>query len=456
MILMPRENEFRDEFKELFLNNAKNKHGDKYDYSKVNYFNYSTPIIVRCKKHNLEYETTPNLHLINKYDCPKCLKESKTLTQKEFLKRAKQVHGDKYNYDKTIYEHNNKPVIITCPKHGDFLQRPHNHTQGQNCLKCVMEKRRLYKQSPIGLEQAKLKSLNNFLNKAKQKYGNKYIFPNIKEEYKGLEFPITIICPEHGEFKVIPHNFLRPNRHGCKKCSVNTHGLEKFLQKAKKKHGDKYDYSKVDLSNTYINIRCKKHNVVFQQDKRNHLRYDGCPMCIKEKINTTPEEFLKRAKKITKDKYEYDLTNFKNMKSKIRIKCKLHGWWEEEAQEHVRTSRTIGCPICNGPESERLIFEYLKSKDLDVKTQIKINGYRWRYDFYIPKYNLLIECDDVKHFVQINKNIDYLKDILAIKNGYNIERIEWTEKTKSIFKKLIDSILDKYKNKKVDNKSPII
>ena len=61
------------------------------------------------------------------------------ITTEEFIKRAKEIHGDKYDYSKTIYKNRRTKLIITCPKHGDFEQRPDAHLSGQGCPKCAIE-----------------------------------------------------------------------------------------------------------------------------------------------------------------------------------------------------------------------------------------------------------------------------------------------------------------------------
>jgi hypothetical protein len=60
----------------------------------------------------------------------------KALTTEEFIKKANEVHFNKYNYDKTEYKHSLSRVIITCPIHGDFTQLPARHLFGEGCPEC--------------------------------------------------------------------------------------------------------------------------------------------------------------------------------------------------------------------------------------------------------------------------------------------------------------------------------
>lgn len=122
-----------------FISKAKEIHGNKYDYSKVNYHNVTDKICIICPKHG-EFWQIPYLHL-NGVGCPKCAAEEQglksRLTQDEFISKAKEIHGDKYDYSKVNYLTSKDKVSIICPKHGEFLQTPDKHLSGCGCPKCV-------------------------------------------------------------------------------------------------------------------------------------------------------------------------------------------------------------------------------------------------------------------------------------------------------------------------------
>lgn len=125
-----------------FINRATKIHDCKYDYSKVNYKNTDTKVIIGCPMHG-DFEQTPHHHL-NGVGCPMC--GSKTYDTDEFIRKAKLRHGDKYDYSKTVYRGKKHKVIITCPIHGDFEQSPQNHLRKTGCPECglrfgVQEKR---------------------------------------------------------------------------------------------------------------------------------------------------------------------------------------------------------------------------------------------------------------------------------------------------------------------------
>lgn len=128
---------------QTFIIDAKEIHGDIYDYSLVEFKNVHTNVKIICQIHG-EFQTLPKLHLSNKRGCPMCSKEKCTTRRRKtmdaFLAEAKEIHGDTYNYEKVIYKTTDTPVSIVCKEHGEFNQRPSNHLYGANCPKCVKGK----------------------------------------------------------------------------------------------------------------------------------------------------------------------------------------------------------------------------------------------------------------------------------------------------------------------------
>ena len=127
-----------------FIKKAMKVHGTQYDYSKVNYINNHTGVVIICPVHG-EFVQLPQHHL-NGSGCPKCNQErnaeNRLLNTEKFVLRAKQIHGDKYGYDKVVYKNSRTKVLITCPLHGDFYQMPSLHLRGAGCMKCAIESRR--------------------------------------------------------------------------------------------------------------------------------------------------------------------------------------------------------------------------------------------------------------------------------------------------------------------------
>jgi hypothetical protein len=129
---------------------------------------------------------------------------SQKLTTPQFIERAISIHGNKYDYSQVSYSGMNAKVVFSCHKHGDFLQTPLNHLQGNGCNKCR------YENHP----SLQPKSTSEFVLEAKQKHNNKYDYSLVN--YRQSHSKITIICPFHGNFYQTPRHHL--NGDGCPKC----------------------------------------------------------------------------------------------------------------------------------------------------------------------------------------------------------------------------------------------
>lgn len=123
---------------DYFINQAKEIHGDEYNYSKTIYAKSNKKIIITCKKHG-DFLQSPHSHLKG-HGCPSCGEErrinSVAITFKNFIKKSNLVHNNKYNYDKVVYNVIKDKAIITCPIHGDFVQKVESHMNGVGCPKC--------------------------------------------------------------------------------------------------------------------------------------------------------------------------------------------------------------------------------------------------------------------------------------------------------------------------------
>jgi hypothetical protein len=252
---------------EQFIIKAREKHGDKYDYSKVEYQNNMTNIIIICKKHG-EFLQQPSNHLMGK-GCKKCGGRTIENTE-EFIDKSIELHGDKYDYSKVEYNRSNQKITIICKKHGEYQQYPMVHIRGNGgCKEC----------KKTSLSLINTKTTDKFINDALLIHGNKYDYSKVN--YKNNKTQIIIICKEHGDFLQQPNNHLTGN--GCIKCSgTYKYSNEEFINKAIELHGDKYDYSKVDYlgMNVKITIICKKHgDFILYPIKHLHRKQD-CPKCL--------------------------------------------------------------------------------------------------------------------------------------------------------------------------------
>lgn len=188
---------------EIFLNAAIKKHGDKYDYSKVEYVHTRKPIEIICPIHG-NFSMEPRNHLRSNSGCDKC-KKNVRLTNKDFIKKAKETHGDKYDYSNVEYKNKKSKLIIICPIHGAFEQTARNHIMdGNGCQKCANE----------SISNHQRLTIEEFIEKSKSVHGDKYDYSLV--DYKNNLSKIKIICNIHGEFEQRPVEHLRGCN--CPKC----------------------------------------------------------------------------------------------------------------------------------------------------------------------------------------------------------------------------------------------
>ena len=229
--------------KDTFIEKAKKIHGDKYDYSKVEYINTNTKVCIICPEHG-EFWQFPGDHINNKSGCPKCGKESsdklRTSNSNEFIKKAVKVHGDKYDYSKVEYVNCHTKVCIICPKHGEFWQTPNDHLRGKGCRMCGNELN--------GINQRLSKV--EFVERANKVHENKYDYSKV--EYINSDTKVCIICPEHGEFWQVAFSHLQG--HGCPHCNV--HKCEFYVKSWLMKNNIVYQQQEsVDVLKTNRNAR---------------------------------------------------------------------------------------------------------------------------------------------------------------------------------------------------------
>ena len=325
---------------ESFIRKARSLHGNIYDYSKVDYINCSTKVLIVCSLHG-DFFQTPNSHLCGA-GCPVC-GGTKKKTKEEFVNASRAVHGNKYDYSKVIYENNRKKVCIICPEHGEFWQTPDSHMQGRGCQMC----------GRIGISVHKKKQKDLFLEEAFRVHGTRYDYSLV--DYIGNDKTVMIKCDKHGVFKQTPKSHLRGQ--GCPKCVGLNRSTEEYIEMARQIHGDRFDYSKVEYngSNRKVIIICPKHGE-FLQTPHSHLRGAGCPMCAG--LNKTTQDFIREAIAIHGDKYDYSKAEYKGAFERICIICPEHGEFWQEAKSHANGS---GCPKCNDRQLEKEVRNALLS-----------------------------------------------------------------------------------------------
>lgn len=325
-------------------------------------------------------------------------RKHKHYTTKTFVIAATSKHGTKYDYAKTLYVKSHLPIIIVCPIHGDFEQKPVNHLAGRGCKQCKAD----------GLSKRTKYTREKFIELAKLKHGDKYNYAKVN--YINSNTEVEIGCHKHGNF------FQKPRNHlfgwGCVKCKNEKTGLRckftggRFLEKAHKKHGNTYRYfdDYIDMT-TLIDIECELHGI-FTQRPVNHLQGQGCPRCKAAKISRSKtysnEEFLQRARTKHGDTYEYP-DAYVDAAQKLRIVCSSHGSFYQTGHNHLNGQ---GCPICKSSKGEKAVKRWLDTLGISYTRQFTFDLRRTRvslrYDFYVPDYNACIEYDGRQHSIAIN------------------------------------------------------
>ncbi|VVC05050.1 Uncharacterised protein [uncultured archaeon] len=184
-----------------------------------------------------------------------------------FIKKSKMIFGNKFGYEHTHYANILTSITITCPRHGDFQQIPKIHLKGFGCKRCGDEYR----------GKLNTRSTEDFILKARAVHGNFYDYS--KTVYTGHRNKISIICPTHGEFTIRAGNHLAG--HGCRQCAgYKSFDTLSFVKQAKRIHGNTYNYSMVQYENSHakVAIICSIHGVFWQQPNT-HLNGCGCPIC---------------------------------------------------------------------------------------------------------------------------------------------------------------------------------
>lgn len=190
-----------------FTYKASLKHKGVYDYSKVVYINNRTKVTIVCPTHG-DFEQAPRNHLVGS-GCQKCgliTSANKHLkTTEEWVLKAKAVHGNRYSYNKVDYKNNVVKVIITCPAHGDFEQKPASHINGRGCKKCAI----------ASSHQMNPKSTEAFIQEGSKTHNGFYTYDKVV--YERSDKKVIITCPVHGDFEQMPSNHIRGN--GCPNCA---------------------------------------------------------------------------------------------------------------------------------------------------------------------------------------------------------------------------------------------
>jgi hypothetical protein len=400
---------------EEFIRRAKEKHGAKCTYQRAEYKNSRTKVTITCRDHG-DYLQGPYRHLIGKtHGCNKCL-NTKTYTTDEWIRRAKEKHGAKCTYQKVKYKNRITKVMITCKTHGDFLTDPYTHltSKTHGCKKCS-EKHKF--------------TTDEWIKKAQEVHKDRYDYSEVK--YNGASKKVTIICSVHKNFEQYASNHL--NGSNCPKCSgSHAYTTDEWIKMAKEVHGDKYNYSKVKYINskTKVIIICQKHRE-YTQRPGYHLEGYGCNKCSGKPRYTT-EDWIKKAKEVHGDKYDYSKVIYDKSDKKVTIVCFEHGNYEQKPKCHLSGQGCSRCAGTHKYTTEEWIkkakevhgdkYDYSKVKYINSATKITIICLKHKQFIQVPNHHLsgkgCIKCAK-RYSYTTEEWIEFAKSMVDIEYDYS-------------------------------------
>ena len=322
------------------------------------------------------------------------------LTTNEFIDRANVKHAGRYTYADALYIGARSRVTVTCPEHGNFSVGGGPHLQGTGCAKCARA------------AQTRKQTLTTeaFIQKAKAVHGQlTYDYACI--DYTGGKQKVAISCKTHGSFLQSPQKHLAGQ--GCKKCANARTGKRltggsavtarlttaTFIERARAKHGDLYDYSLSSYMNCAekVTIACREHGA-FQMSPAIHINQgSGCQRCASVKRSQTQthtqEQFLAMARDKHGSTYSYDKAIYVRMDKSVIITCRVHGDFEQIPHSHLKG---CGCPTCGGRQKY--------TTETWIQKAIGVHGDRYNYDrvlYTLAEEKVKIECKAHGIFEQI-------------------------------------------------------
>ena len=314
----------------------RNAHGDRYDYSLVKYINNQRKVTIICAKHGT-YEQRPADHKAG-IGCIKCgfdaMKEKQRFTEKEAIKSFHEAHGDRYDYSKVVYINAKTHIKIICKKHGVFMQRPEFHKSGVGCPSCGIEKN----------ADARRLSQEEVILEFKKVHGDRYDYSKVI--YTKSSAPVEIRCVKHGIFFQSPYEHKMGSN--CPSCAFlnksrgSHYTQERLIQDFQEVHGSLYDYSRVifERIDRPIIIICKKHGG-FEQLPYVHKHGSGCPVCAGQNLDTN--KIIAQFQEAHGNRYNYDDVQYKGVEVKVKINCSIHGQFKQLPSSHKSGN---GCPSC--------------------------------------------------------------------------------------------------------------
>ena len=323
----------------------------------------------------------------------------KKLTISEFESKATEIHGGKYTYHQDFNGTRN-PIVITCPIHGDFIQTPKKHLQGQGCPKCSQERLKGEKQGNFSL----------FLTKFKDKFGIDVIFPYISSEYLNNKSYITVQCPKCGASVKRTPNYLLTFGYTCHNCSNEQNiSYEALVKESKCQNIEAFD-GEIPIKGGKVALICKKHGKYVARVKSVLKGKWKCKLCSMEeaisKHKLPFDEVERRILERFKGQITLEKETFRDTMSPMTMKCNVCGnSFERSPNCAIFAPLKHACPHCGA-----LKVKEKRTKTLEdfINKAEKVHG-KGKYDFSETKYvrsseKVRIKCNDCGRVFEIEAN----------------------------------------------------
>jgi len=234
-----------------------------------------------------------------------------------------------------------------------------------------------------------------FIVKARKVHGNKYDYS--KTKYINSHINVIITCNQCGNsFRQTPTSHLGGS--GCRNCATKGGRLpdsqETFVIKARRKHGNEYDYSQVDYRHSSIKVKLihKKCRKFFMQTPSEHLQGAGCPYCWIIARTDTAKNFIKQSIKVHDNKYDYSKVQYKSRHTPVKIFCKnCRRFFMQRPSCHLRGR---GCPHCG-------IIKRRMNRDHFIARAVQTHGSKYDYSktqYINERTHIEIFCNRCKSF----------------------------------------------------------
>jgi len=355
-----------------FIEKSKKLYPNQFDYSEAEYIASKEKIKLYCLNHNEPFPViiTPSHHLGRNHGCRKCKSEAQslrnTLSQKEFIERAKNLYPVGFDFSQAKYVSAKSPVEVKCTTHSSSFVTTPDVIQSKRmagCEDCIKENR------SRGAAQATRKRslpIEDFKNRVQKSHGDKFIVDY--ETYCAANSPVNVIC-------TVCSNIMTPRAgrfidwKGCPKCEkpippINRLSDRKLISNVTKRQGYCFDVRLKERKNraqdSLVELTCKKH-----EEFKKTVRYGNsnhkikCLICHPKKLiaRTKEEKILgELSYKFESKGYIYQEVNLSS--GKVVYECPSHKTVVQSIAKH----RKFGCAQCKKIENKDYFFSSLSAK----------------------------------------------------------------------------------------------